>query len=545
MTGSKIYVKPPSGAQTQILAFENLTTTSSSTDRAGSFGFEILDTDGSQVNAYPRGTDVLIFQDDMIFRGYIDKVPVSVFATIRKLSITGVSYSAKTQEIIVNETFEETEIGDILSALFTAYMPIVGITTYVEACAEEVSLNFSDAYLWDAMEQLASLAGYNWAIRQVTTSLTPELELFFYAPENATVRNELSDETGNYEKNSANFYDDASNFVNKLTVIGGTGTMGGPTIDDWFVDLNKYAPLQSGTGSGTLTHKPKRGYITSLKVGESPPVYRTVGILGSDNSADYHLFVDQDTKKIYAAEAGYVANYNIYYSYDFPIKFQLNNLSSQTIYGTVEKIYTVKATSMSMARKLAQSYLDKNSVPIKCGSIKPHTGTYYPGDIVPINLTQISINENYTISQVNLSSQKGGKVTRTLTLAQSPKSVSNIIKDINRRLRDLETPETGVHRVLATTQTLPTSSMRTARDIELLAYRNSTLLLSINNATSIDYVSSTQRIFTWNFAPGDIVGDITRFYLAVGPSGSTKVFDVEITNLAADIITIQLMVTLT
>jgi len=180
MTGSKIYVKPPSGAQTQILAFENLTTTSSSTDRAGSFGFEILDTDGSQVNAYPRGTDVLIFQDDMIFRGYIDKVPVSVFATIRKLSITGVSYSAKTQEIIVNETFEETEIGDILSALFTAYMPIVGITTYVEACTEEVTLNFSDADLWDAIENLAALAGYNWAIRQVTTSLTPALELFFY-----------------------------------------------------------------------------------------------------------------------------------------------------------------------------------------------------------------------------------------------------------------------------------------------------------------------------------------------------------------------------
>jgi len=73
--GTKIYITPPGGAQEEIKVYSKCSVTLSGTSRAGSFSLELPDSTGLLVDAFPVGSDVLILQDDNVFRGWILNSP--------------------------------------------------------------------------------------------------------------------------------------------------------------------------------------------------------------------------------------------------------------------------------------------------------------------------------------------------------------------------------------------------------------------------------------------------------------------------------------
>ena len=63
----------------------------------------------------------------------------------------------------MTENYENWKISDIVIDIFTKYMPSMNQDSIV-ACDKVITIRFRDEFLFDCMEQLAKLAGYEWVI---------------------------------------------------------------------------------------------------------------------------------------------------------------------------------------------------------------------------------------------------------------------------------------------------------------------------------------------------------------------------------------------
>jgi len=141
---TQIFFTPPGGTQTQIQTYDSCDTTRAGGNRTGSFSISVRSFDDGLNDTYPIGTDVLIKQGDSWFRGYIKDPPKSLFATIRTVIYSGVSYAGLTQRLFVNESYIDTRIDTIVKALFHKYLPTIGHETYITACATLTSIDLND-----------------------------------------------------------------------------------------------------------------------------------------------------------------------------------------------------------------------------------------------------------------------------------------------------------------------------------------------------------------------------------------------------------------
>lgn len=165
--GTTIKIIPPQGLEQTINTYEKCTVTLSATSKIGSFSLALADTTGDLVDAFPVGSDVSIVQNNHIFRGWILNPTKQVDGNIVRLQLEGVCYTGRTQRIVVTEAYVSQKISDIVKDLFTKYMPDVDQVGII-ACDKVISIKFGDEFLFYCMEQLANLAGYEWAIYEPT-----------------------------------------------------------------------------------------------------------------------------------------------------------------------------------------------------------------------------------------------------------------------------------------------------------------------------------------------------------------------------------------
>lgn len=161
--GTTIKITPPGGIEQTIGAYEQCRVTLSATSQSGSFTLILPDTSGILVDAFPVGSDVWIRQNDHIFRGWVLNPGKSVNGQVKSVQLEGMCYTGRTQKIVVTESYENWAISDIVIDLFTKYMPWIDRSSIVP-CSKIISIKFKDVFLFDAMEQLSSLAGYEWVI---------------------------------------------------------------------------------------------------------------------------------------------------------------------------------------------------------------------------------------------------------------------------------------------------------------------------------------------------------------------------------------------
>jgi hypothetical protein len=158
-----IKIIPPQGMEQEIRVWEKCTVRMSATSKVGSFSLVIPDNDGALVDAFPVGSDVSIVQNGHIFRGWIMNPAKRLDGRVKWISIEGICYTGRTQKIVVTEAYTNEKISDIVTDLFAKYMPWVDRVGIIE-CDKMVSIKFNDEFLFDCMEQLANLAGYEWSI---------------------------------------------------------------------------------------------------------------------------------------------------------------------------------------------------------------------------------------------------------------------------------------------------------------------------------------------------------------------------------------------
>ncbi|MCT8978311.1 hypothetical protein N4T77_17115 [Clostridium sp. CX1] len=170
-----IEITPPGKETEQIIFYEKCSVKMSTTDKAGSFSLELPTTDTSIMDRFVVGSDVRIIQDDNIFRGWILNPARAVDGFMKNVSIEGLSYTARPQKILVTENYVNTKVSDIVKDLFNKYAPQYNLDSIVE-CDKVISYKFNDVFLFDAMETLAKLAGYEWYIDEPMPETIPQLE---------------------------------------------------------------------------------------------------------------------------------------------------------------------------------------------------------------------------------------------------------------------------------------------------------------------------------------------------------------------------------
>jgi len=161
--GTQIIITPPGGTAQEIKVYSQCQTALSATSRSGSFSLTFPDVTGSMIDAFPIGSDVQIIQGDHLFRGWVVNPAKAISGAVKNIQLEGLCYTGRTQKILVSESYVDQTISYIVDDLFTKYMPWVDRNSIV-ACGKVVTIAFRDEFLFDCMEKLCELSGYEWVI---------------------------------------------------------------------------------------------------------------------------------------------------------------------------------------------------------------------------------------------------------------------------------------------------------------------------------------------------------------------------------------------
>jgi hypothetical protein len=417
---TRIFMTSPGGQEQEIKVYEECKVTLSLTNRAGPFSLLIPSVTSELVDAFPVGSDVRVLQDDNVFRGWVINPPKQLEGKVRYLAFEGADYTAKTQKIVVTESYEDTAISDIVEHLFSKYVPWAS-REKIEPCVQAITIRFPDVFLWDAMEQLCELCGYEWYIDE-------DLVVNFFEPSAKINPAVLSEKAGNYHRGSAEFSQDASKMVNKLWVKGGKALS--LPFTQSFTVVDGDTPIQ-------LFYRPRASEGESVTV-IVDGVQRTVGIQYLDKYGEKDFLINAQ-EKLLVPDLCTSGSGTITYRYEYPIKILLEDAVSQATYGLFEDILKVETDDKTLAKEIGLRHLSKYSSPVTTGSIEPFEGTYKPGELVKIEIESLNINQYLEIKEVVYESRPGtGLVYRSLKLETPARTIDSILKDLNQRLMKLE-----------------------------------------------------------------------------------------------------------
>jgi len=415
---TKIYITPPGEAEQELIVYDSCTTSMSATDRAGSISINSNSKNSDDFDAFTVGSDIRVVQDGNTSRGWILNPPRNIDGQRNNIQIQGISYAARTQKIIVTESYTNAAIGDIVTDLFTKYVPWA-TRVNIQSCSKIITIRFGDNYLWDAMEQLCQISTYDWYIDE-------DLDVNFFDRSVRLNPIVLSQASKNYKRGSANLTPDASKLVNKLWVKGGKATS----------DPYTQAITVSGTTPIPIFYTPvaMAGTDVTVVIGG---VAKTVGIQNVDKVGTKHFLLNV-AEKLLIPDLLTTGTGTIVYSYEYPIKILLEEPVSQAQYGIFEDILETKTDDKILATELGLKHLYKYSQPVISGSISPFSGTFKAGETIKVEIPRLRIDSELLIKDVMLSSIPKKLVDITLNLETPERDLPSIIKDLKLRLSKLE-----------------------------------------------------------------------------------------------------------
>lgn len=414
--GTQIKITPPGGTQETIGTYISCNVNTSITDRSGTFTLVLPYKYDYDISRFVTGTDVQINQNGHIYRGWVISPPIARDGAVKTVTLEGADYTAKTQKIIVTESYTSKTVSYIVNDLFEKYVPWATLNN-IGTNTRELTIRFPDLYLWDAMDQICTLTGFDWYIDD-------ELDVHFFegiSSYNGNVIGEYS-----YKRGTANFTRDASKLVNKLWVKGSKG-LSLPYTQD--ITVSGDTPIQ-------LYYTPRAGTEgISVLIGGEP---KTLGIQNIAKSGEYDFLINA-TEKLLIPDLCTTGSGSIEYRYEFPIKILIENEESKRTYGEYEDILTVSIDDSSVAREVGARYIDKYSKPVLIGNIEPISGIYKCGELIKVELSAFDIDEYLVIKSADYSSTGGsGQVDIKLSLENTQKDLSSVLKDMSKRLRKVE-----------------------------------------------------------------------------------------------------------
>jgi hypothetical protein len=219
---------------------------------------------------------------------------------------------------------------------------------------------------------------------------------------------------------------DSSRLVNRLWVKGGKA------ISDDFTQ-----PITvNGTDPIPLYYTPRATTEGVIVVINGQP--KTVGIQNLHESGQFDFLLNY-SEKLLVPDLTTSGSGTITYRYEYPIKILLEDPESQERYGVFEDVLTVETTDRQVAREIGLRYLYKYNNPVMTGTIEPFGGVYHPGELVKVEIPELGVDEYLKIVSVEYTTTlPENYVRRRLSLESPGRDVTNILKEFDRRLRNLE-----------------------------------------------------------------------------------------------------------
>lgn len=412
MRGTTITLTPPSLPAETIRAYNSVSVQQSTTDRAGSFTLNLPFHSTADITNYSVGTDVQITQGTHNFRGFVKNPPVVLNKPFKELMLEGLEYSAKAQSIIVTKSYTaDYTLTYIVNDLVTAYLPWV-VSSSIEVSTFTFNAKYPDKFLWDVLEEICSLSGFNWTIDYL-------LGFKFFS--NYVSVNTASITANNYHRGSASFVEDSSRLVNKLW-IKGANAISTTTASQTVVVT---------TANITLDYKP---HNIAVKIGTAT---MTVGIQNIDAPATKDFLLNFNEKLLIPASTT-TGTAVITYNYEYPVKILMYDNPSIATYGQIEDVLKVTTNDRDLATQIGLTYLSKHKQPITMGSVSPFDGNYHAGQTVNVNIPNLSVNEDLTIKSCSYDSFPGEEIKIQLNLENRVVDITDILKQFSKRLDQLE-----------------------------------------------------------------------------------------------------------
>lgn len=161
------------------------------------------------------------------FGGYIIRVN-EVRTAFEKVhwAVSCVDYTALLNRIVVNETYVQMALSDIVLAVVRKYAPAIDVTSYVQTANTNIQrVTFARKYLSDVLTQLANLIGFDWYVDE-------NKALHFYDPSDTSYVSalEVTDDSTNFMNLAIQPHIDQVR--NRVYVEGGTA-VSSPVVEQW------------------------------------------------------------------------------------------------------------------------------------------------------------------------------------------------------------------------------------------------------------------------------------------------------------------------
>lgn len=413
--GTIIKITPPGGVQETAGAYESCTVNMSITEKCGSFSITLPFAANDDISRFKVGSDVQITQNGHLFRGWVINPPKKRSGALKTITLEGADYTAKTQKIIVTESYEDVAISTIVNDLFNKYVPWA-TRTNISTNSRTLTIRFPDTYLFDCMEQICQLSGFDWYIDAY-------LDVNFFEVANTVNQNILNSQF--YKAGTANFSQESGKLVNKLWVKGAKA-----------ISLPFEQSITVGTIPIPLFYKPRSGDtgITVVIGG----VNKTLGVQNIAKAGVYDFLINYQ-EKLLIPDLCTSGTGKITYSYEYPVKILLESEESKSNYGEFEDMINVDTDDIDIAREVGTRYLEKYSNPIIVGSLEPIQGIYKCGELIKCEIQSLDIDDFLVIKSVSYESVKGtGIINIKLSLENTPKDLTDILKNIEKRMKKIE-----------------------------------------------------------------------------------------------------------
>lgn len=360
-------------------------------NNGSTFSFTLLSFDDSLISRFPpRKTTVKIWQglkgdENHLLTGFVDSMPIHYSKGEYQYVFSGVDYTVKLQDILVNEAYENKTISYIVNDLCTKYIP--SYTKEVETCDQVLTIKFRNNYLYDCFEQLAKAVFWNFAIDK-------NLKFRFWDPSQILNPTVLTLE--DCRDDSIDIKYDVSKLVTRLRIEGGK-RLSSDQVKKWY-----------GDGETKVFNFPQKRIRVSTGGNIELKLNGTVVNMGIKHihefSSTTHYLFDNANAAVECENApGTNDVLQVTYRYEYPVFFYLDDFDAQAEYGVIERKYTPSTEDETLAKQEAQIYFSQYCRPIVIASIEPFFGYYEAGELIWVSMPELNIDDNVKITSVQYS----------------------------------------------------------------------------------------------------------------------------------------------
>lgn len=373
--------------KTSIVKFGSLKKKDNINQQVDTLDF-VIDYHAGQTFRPATGSLVELTEDaETLFSGKLYKVSKKHDGTGKvKYSVKCKDHTIDLNRLMVNETYENMTVNDIISDILTNFSDGTFTTDNVDCDITIVKIVFDRVYVVDALQRLANSTGYSFYVDY-------DKDIHFFATNTELAPFNLTDDGGYHILDSLQFDDDLSQIRNRVFVKGGE------------VEGNDRTELFDGTGTKKqFKLANKFASIPTVTVDASPV---TVGVDFLDNEDDYDCFWDYNNTYIRFKDSTIPAsgtdNIEVTGTPLYNLVVQVEDAISIDTYGVYEykKIdKTIKSREEAVA--LAQTELTAYKNGLIEGSFDTYQNGLRSGQVINIQSDLLDIDEDFLIQSVSL-----------------------------------------------------------------------------------------------------------------------------------------------